>query len=183
MEKDFLQWFWSMFADGLNLFEIIVLLGGVLSVIVGIVKITDCDSRKQGWFVLIMGLFYSLSFFVSGNGLATDVTVACSLAITVILNVLSWVIIYKMKAKSVYYGLLGYFLFLPISFFAGIIDEMLLLSDAIVWQFVILITSLLLESLIAFVKRDSVSHYSGESSLVDDCTDEHNSVDITWMDD
>ena len=184
MFSELLHMFFSMFSDGLNVFEIVILVGYVISVIVGIVKIADRYSRVQGWFTIIMGLCYSLLLFPAGNGMVTGGSVAVSVVVTVILNVWSWVAIYRFKVKDVFTWLQGYLLFIPIAFIAGILDELLSLPDLVVWQFVVLITSFLLEIFIIITKRDNVSRYSGWSSErdpLDDCTDEHNSVDITGM--
>ena len=181
MDKDLLNWFLSRFTDGLNGFEVIVLLGGAISMIAGIVKIVDGYSRAQGWFTFIMGMCYSLLFFISGNGLATGDSLAICVAITVILNILSWICVYNFKAKDVFIWLQGYFLFIIVAFFAGILDEMLSLPDLVVWQFAILITSLLVEVVVAIAMNDNIRTHKGADD--DDITDDTNIVDITWMSD
>lgn len=129
-----------------------------------------------------MGLSYSLLFFITFNGMTNGITISIFILVPVTLNILSWKILHRMKARNTFPWLEGYILlFIPVVCVSGGLEEWLGVPLPVADQFAIIVTSCLMELLIFIALGDNSRVSTGSKSEIDDCLDDHDSVDITSM--
>ena len=171
-----------MFTNGLNWFEIAILISGVISVVIGLTKIRNRSTRINGWFILLIGLCYAGMFFVTANGYVSYKIMGLCFAIAFVLNILSWVVLLKFGVKKVFSWLRAYLLGVPIVFVGSVAEQFFGAPTQIAEQYVVLITPLVVELFVVWIeKMPEPGDYTRTEDPVASMTGDESGVDITWM--
>lgn len=137
--------------DGnLTFYHYLFLAIGVAGVIFSIVQFKR--GFFKGLFTLIPALFYAITLCISANGYATGISLGVFAGLSVILNMLFWGIVSRMKATEFGISMECYLLILVFMLPVGFICEATEAPDLLVAQIFVLIFSLLLGIICHVVK-------------------------------
>ncbi len=142
-----------LFKGGFNYLHYITFILGAIMCIVGIVQLKK--RVIKGVFTIIATLFYTICFGITANNYASYKTMLVFFFASVILNLLIWLIVSRLGFKTSFGWLFGYVLVIVPAVIGGLLAESFPLSDAIIGQSSLLITSLLLSFLVPCIMNSS----------------------------
>ena len=149
-----------LFKGDFNFLHYLTFFVGAIFLIVGIVQLRE--RVRKGVFTLVLTLFYVFCFSITANGFASDDSLWIFFVISVVLNLLSWIFAFEVGVKKSFEWLFGYILGAIPVFIGFVIVETYALSEHVVAQFCLLLTSLFLCILVSSIENSNYDHHPGD---------------------
>ena len=150
-----------LFKGDFNFLHYLTFFVGAIFLIVGTVQLWK--RVRKGVFTLVLTLFYVFCFSITATGFASDVSVWIFFFASVVLNLLSWIFAFEVGVKKSFKWLLAYIIGCILGeffvFVGNVFVEMFSVSENVVAQAGLLLTSLLLCVLVVSLENPNYEHH------------------------